>query len=136
MAYDFVVAHRNAEPLPEALGEQLGRGTMALHLTTLHRGDGQPRVHEDRWINPQAVPDLGHADLAAISVNEWLVRNVPYTSGELRIEAVAAGPFGDLLACAPQAAVLRLTRVTWAGPDWITHVRQTHAPGLMLDSTL
>lgn len=136
MAYDFIVTHHSVEPLPDALADRLGPMSQALHLTTLHRGDGQPRVHEDRWINPQAVPDLADADLAAISVNEWLVRNVPYTAGELRIEAVAAGPFGDLLACAPEAAVLRLTRVTWSGADWITHVRQTHAPGLMLDSTL
>lgn len=136
MAYDFIVTHRRLGPLPDALTAKLGPTADALHLTTLHRGNGQPRVHEDRWINPQAVPDLHRADLAAVSVNEWLVCNVPYTAGDLRIEAVAAGPFGHLLGCVREAAVLRLTRVTWDGPDWITLVRQTHAPGLMLDSTL
>jgi len=135
-AYDFVVTRREAQPLPADMVEALGHGGEMLHMITLHRADGQPRVHEDRWVNVATVPDLAGADLNSVSVNEWLVRNIPYTTGELVIDAAPAGRLGEALGCPADAAVLRLTRTTWMGRDWITHVRQTHAPGFSLTSTL
>ncbi len=55
--------------------------TRLLHIAALHLADGAPFCLEDRWVNPDAVPELETADLAAVSANEWLVQNVTLSGG-------------------------------------------------------
>ena len=62
-----------------------GAGQAMLHLRTLYTADGAPYVHEDRWVNPEAVPAVLDETFSDISPNEWLVREVPFEGGRFHI---------------------------------------------------
>lgn len=108
-----------------------------MHITALHLADGLPWAHEDRWINPAAVPAIRDVDLGTMNANEWLVRHAPFTHGDLSIgAALASGAVAQALACAPGTALVTLTRITWDGTTPITQVRQSFAPGHEIRMTL
>lgn len=126
-----LLSRREAEaPAPILRTMGLPAGTMLLHVCSLHLRDGVPHVHEDRWLNPGAVTDLMALDLAQISANEWLVRNVPYTRGTLALSASAASSdVAAALGCASGDALFTMQRLTWQGETPVTHVTQSYAPG-------
>lgn len=127
-AFRLLSARPGGLPAEVAARLDLPAGHAALAIETLHLADGRPHAHEARWLNPAAVPPL--PDFARISVNEWLVANVPVVSGEVVFLAEAALPAAAAaLAIAPGAPVL-VTERTTAGPDGpITFVRLSHVPG-------
>ena len=115
----------------------LPAGATVLALETLHLADDRPWAWECRIVWPKAAPGVREADLTAISVNEWLVRNAPFSHGSIAFSAVAAGrEAAGRLGCAPGAALFAIDRTTWAGPDPITEVRLLFAPGHVLSSTI
>ncbi|MBB4265362.1 UTRA domain-containing protein [Roseospira visakhapatnamensis] len=131
-AYGHDLLFRAVEPPPEAIRARLGLrpGTAALHARSLHRADGRPFQVEDRWINLDAVPEAVSVDLAAISANEWLVREVPLSTAETMLSAAAATEVeAALLGCPPGAPLLEIERTTWLGDLPITTVRLLHPPG-------
>lgn len=118
--------------LPVPLRVRLGVPAVAKmwHLRTLHLADDRPHAYEDRWLDPARVSALREADLDRISVNEWLVENVPFTGGEFSVTAVNASPtVATLLDCAPDAALVLVERSTWQGNGLITAVRLYYHPG-------
>lgn len=123
---------------PAAVAARMGLapGTRLLHLVTLHLADGHPHVHEDRWLNPQVLPDPP-PDFAALSANEWLVENVSFLSGDIAFSAAPAGPDeAAALRVAEGAALFVVDRMT-LGPDGaITLVRLSYAPGYRMQTTL
>lgn len=121
---------RDRPPAPVRARLGLREDARMLHVETLHLADGRPHAHEDRWVNLAAVPEMARADLAAISANEWLVANVPFTRGDFTFAAEVAGPaLARHLDCAEGAALLVLERTTWNGAQPITWMRLSHAPG-------
>ena len=125
-------------PLPPAIATELGMraGQAMLYLQTLHLADGRPEILETRWLNPGVLPDPG-PDFAAISVNEWLVGNVPFVSGEISFTAENAMPDeAALLSCAPGAALFVTGRTTFGEGAAITWVRLAHAPGYRMQTLL
>lgn len=54
----------------------------AMYLETVHLSDGRPFAFETRWINTESVPKILEAPLETISANEWLVKTVPFSSGD------------------------------------------------------
>jgi hypothetical protein len=77
---------------PPDIGRGCGshRARELLHLRTLYTADGAPYVLEDRWINPDAVPAVREESFAAVSPNEWLVREVPFEGGDFAFSAMTA----------------------------------------------
>jgi len=61
-----------------------------LRLCTLHLADNRTFAYEDRWINLGAAPTILDAPLEQISANEWLVKKVPFSSGEVMFSAISA----------------------------------------------
>lgn len=115
---------------PDGLRAALGPATPARlrHVRALHLGDDQPFCLEDRWLNPALVPP--GTRFAAMSANEWLVRNVAYDRGDLSIGAVAADTdLACLLGCAAGEALLHVERTTFAEHAPITRVALVYAPG-------
>lgn len=109
----------------------------ALRVVALHLAGGAPFCVEDRWINPAAVPGLDTAPFETVSANEWLVANAPFTGGDIAFAAVAADDrTAALLACAPGAPCLTVTRTTEAGGVPVTAVTLTHAPGHRVTAAL
>jgi GntR family histidine utilization transcriptional repressor len=121
-----------APPHPVALKLGLAPGSRLLHLRTLHLADGKPFLHEDRWLNPAALPQP-LPDFAAISANEWLVTHVAYTSGDIAFSAENASADEAAILGLPAGCALFITeRSTWSEAQPITAVRLAHAPGYRL----
>ena len=123
-------------PLPAQVAAHLAlpAGQVWRHVLALHLADGAPFCHEDRWLNPDRVAGV---DFAALSANEWLVRNIPYSGGSFACGALAldAGT-AALLAAPPGAAVLAIDRATSSEAGPITWVRLTYAPGYRMEAAL
>jgi GntR family histidine utilization transcriptional repressor len=99
-------------------------GRELLHLRTLYTADSAPYVLEDRWINPDAVPAVRDETFAAVSPNEWLVREVPFEGGDFAFSATTAtAAEAAALSCAVGAGLLVLDRATWNANGVITSVR-------------
>jgi GntR family histidine utilization transcriptional repressor len=123
-------------PLPADVARELGlpEAVRWRRVRALHLADGIPFVLEDRWLDPGIADGVS---FAAVSANEWLVRNVPYVTGTLGWSAVAAGPEeASLLGCAPGTPLLALDRTTRGTGGPITRVRLLHAPGFRLQARL
>lgn len=109
----------------------------ALHIKSLHFADLQPFVYEDRWINIAAVPAIRRADLTAISANEWLVQQTPFTSGEFALSAASASA-GEaaLLNIDEGSPLLIIDRITFNLNQAITSVRLAYPPGYRVKTRL
>lgn len=132
-----VLKHLSALPPPPVAARLgLGAGAPMRHILTLHLADGRPWVLEERWLNPAVLPDPA-PDFTALSVNEWLVMNVPYTTGDIAFSAEAAGAVeARALGIDAGASVFVTDRTTWTDGLPITAVRLVHVPGYRLHTTL
>lgn len=123
-------------PLPVSSRLRLPPDARLRHLRTLHFADGRPFLHEDRWLNPAALP-LPAPDFAQISANEWLVAHVPFSIGDIAFSAEAAGDIeAQALGVARGTALFVTERTTWTATAAITLVRLAHAPGYRLHAVL
>lgn len=108
-----------------------------LHLRALHFANNQPFLYEDRWINIAAVPEILDVDLTEISANEWLVRNAPFTAGDIAFSAAnATAQEASLLGTDAGSAIFIVDRITWNGPRPITMVRLAYAPGYRMHTRI
>ena len=137
--YDYALIVRMLTLAPKPVRDRMGLPNKArlLHVRSLHLSDGAPWLYEDRWTNPDPVPEILRADLERISANAWLVQNVPYTRGELTLCALPADDETAMaLNCPPGAALFVMERITWLGSVPITFVMQYHAPGHRISTTI
>ena len=109
----------------------------AFFIETIHLADERPYAYEERWVNIEAVPEIVDAPLDEISVNEWLVKTVPFSSGDVVFSAVNAD---DRVAGALESkvgnAVFVLDRTTWMGEEFITTLKLYYKDGYQLYSQL
>lgn len=88
--------------------------THVLALQTLHSADGAPYCLESRIIDLGTVPDAEYEAFEAEPAGPWLLRQVPWSSAELTIRALAASATDakllKLQAGAPCLEVGRFTR--------------------------
>lgn len=132
-AHRVLAAREAGVPLSVALRMGLPAGTAMRYLETLHLAGGRPFAHEVRWLNPAVLPGGESPDFAAISANEWLVKNVAYVTGDISFSAEAATVSeAAALAIAPGDPVFVTERVTWGTDAPITFVRLLHGPGYRL----
>ncbi len=101
-----------------------------LHVCALHLADDVPYAFEDRWIDPEVVPDALSESFETVSANEWLLKHTPYTHGEILFAATL--PTQDeaaVLRCPAKSALFTIDRVTWDGDSTVTKVRLLYSPG-------
>ena len=92
-------------------------------------------LFEDNNVAVASLP--AGADLETVSANEWMVRNAPYTSGDLTLSAAEAnGEVAAILDCPEESAVFTMERATWLHGRSITFVRLTFRPGHVLQTNL
>lgn len=116
---------------------KLDRDADMLYLRALHLADERPHVYEERWVNLAVAPDILNADLEVVSANEWLVRFMPFSSGDIAFSAANANAAeAVLLETAEGQAVFVAERTTWQGERPITTVRMVHIPGFRMRMTL
>ncbi|MDE0460587.1 MAG: UTRA domain-containing protein [Chromatiales bacterium] len=108
-----------------------------LYLRALHLADEHPCIYEERWVHLAAAPEMLEVDLDSISANEWLVRNLPFSSGDIAFSAANANAReAELLETVEGQALFVVERTTWQGECPITSVRMLHAPGFRMRMTL
>jgi GntR family histidine utilization transcriptional repressor len=82
---------------------------------------------EERYVNPQVVPDYLEQDFTAMPPSEYLVRNVPFDQIEHVVDAVLpTAEQAERLAMEPTDPCLLLTRRTWSRNTPVTWVRCLH----------
>ena len=133
-AYRYeLLSRRHAAPgafIAEALG--VGKGERHLNVVGRHWADGHVFQHETRWINLEQVPTALEVDFSTVSANHWLLENVPYTSVDHEISALAADArSAEALQMSAGTALLRIERVSRLGDRPITHASMLH-PGALL----
>ncbi|MFZ2103312.1 MAG: GntR family transcriptional regulator [Oricola sp.] len=135
--YSLLSSERRAPPSDMRARMQVSPGVELLHLVSVHLADGKPYVFEDRWINPQAVPDVWNVDFSAQSPNEWLVVNIPFEGGDIAFSAMIAGKReADILSCREGDSLFVMERSTWKQGETITSVRLTFAPGYRMHTEI
>ena len=128
-AHRVLVQRRGAPPPPVAA--RLSHSGEMLYVETLHSADGRPFALESRWLNTAVLPPL--PDLAEVSLNEWLVGNVPYATGDIVFSAEPADSREASALGLPEGTALFITERMTRTPDApITLVRLAHAPGYRL----
>ena len=138
-AYRQNLVCRETDGAPAAVAAWFGiePGAQLLHLQTLHLADDRPFMFEDRWVDPDVVPRILDVDFADISVNEWLVQNVPLSKGEIRFSAEKASAVeARFLNTGLDAAVFVVERATRNQKGPVTVVRLVYAPGYVMETTI
>lgn len=131
-SYGYRLLERRIATPPQDVATKLRLPSDAsmVHILALHLADAVPFCLEDRWINPDAVPEIAEADLSTISANEWLVQNAAFSSGDFAFGAIAAPQrIAIHLKCPENAPLFTVDRTTWAAALPITSVRLCYAPG-------
>lgn len=100
-----------------------------LELTCLHRAGGKPFCLEERLISLDSVPEADHETFETMTPGQWLVQQIPWSSAEHRILAMAAdSEIAAVLAIPVATACLVIERRTWSAAGPVTQVRFTY-PG-------
>ena len=95
-----------------------------LHLKCMHYAGRNPYQFEDRWINLAAVPNAADFDFEDMGPNEWLVKEVPFTDGELIFSATNASlDISNFLNTSNDAAIFTVERTTWLDKVSVTYAR-------------
>lgn len=138
-AYSYLLLSSGLEspPLDVRVRLQGPVDQQQLHITALHMADRRPYAYEDRWINPQAVPEAMTADFEAQSPNEWLLVHVPFEGGSIAFSAKTASQTeAEILACPPGEGLFVIDRATWSKGQVITQVRLIFHPGYHMHTEL
>lgn len=135
--YQLIRKGMSIPPLAISGAMQTMTNSELLNIQALHLADDKPYVLEDRWINAKVVPGALEEPFETISSNEWLLRNIPYTHGEIAFSAFAATEHeAAILNCATRAALFVVDRLTLDGTNAVTKVRLYFAPGYHLRTVL
>lgn len=137
--YGYQLISRNQIVPPVAICASMRTGTTValLHIRALHIADDKPYALEDRWINTNVVPDALEAPFQEISANEWLLKNTPYTNGEITFHATAStADESAILNCPERSALMVIDRLTWDNKLSVTKVRLVFGPGHQLRTNL
>jgi GntR family transcriptional regulator, histidine utilization repressor len=130
--YGYRLISQQVVAAPDWLRERLAlrEGAKAAHVLCLHLADGAAFQLEDRWINPQALPQVLTHDFSQQGPNEWLIATVPYSQVEISFLAAAAGDDdAGHLGCRAGDPVFRIERMTWWQGLAITHVTLSYRRG-------
>lgn len=115
----------------------LASGEQANYLETLHFANDKPFAFEQRWVNLKAVPTILTAPLHEISANEWLVKTVPFSSGDVVFYATnAEQKIADAIETTLGTAIFVSDRTTWFKEEFITKVKLYYQAGFHLYTQL
>ncbi|NIX75847.1 histidine utilization repressor [Microvirga terricola] len=107
----------------------INEATRLVKLLCVHYAGKKPFCVEERRINASAVPEVSDADFATTPPGQWLLRQVPWSTAEHRIQAVgASAEVARSLGVTKGSACLVVERRTWSNLRPITWVRFTY-PG-------
>ncbi len=127
--HSAVLTWRQREPVPAEIAERLEveTGHEVFHLTLVHRRDQLPIQLEDRWVEPEQVPDFLDQDFSTTTPSEHLLRSIRPDEMEHIVGAVLPDATTcELLAIPTDEPCLRLQRRTWNGGRVVTYAVLTY----------
>jgi GntR family histidine utilization transcriptional repressor len=128
---DVLVVARITASMEIASALQLSTGDSVFHTLCIHRENGIPVQLEDRYVNPQFVPDFMDQDFSLTQPSDYLLRKVPLDQIEHVVDAtLPTAEQAHQLEIAAEDPCLVLTRRTWTHgcSHPVTYVRCIH-PG-------
>lgn len=126
-ACEMLMVERVAASLEVATALDVRTGASVFHSVCVHLEDGVPIQLEDRYVNPQVVPDFAQQDFREQQPSEFLVRTVPFDEIEHVVDAVLPTPEqAQRLQMDAAEPCLLLTRRTWTQGVPVTLVRCLH----------
>ena len=137
--YRHALIERKRIPPTELIRSRMNleSDTNLLFIRGLHFADEVPFVYEERWVNIVVTPEILDADLNTISANEWLVQNVPFTSGDISFSATNIdAKEAEFFDTQEGSAAFAIDRTTWQDQQCITSVRMLHRPGFRMRAVL
>jgi len=135
--YTLISSEMTKPPPNTKARMQLSTNDKLLHLVSLHMADSEPYLYEDRWINPDPVPQVLDIDFKVENANEWLVTNAPFSRGDISFSAAQASlPEAHALGISEGEALFIMERTTWDHEVAITSVRQAFAPGYRMQTRI
>ena len=135
--YQRIERHEAVPPLAISGSMKTHATRPLLHVQALHMADDTPYAFEDRWINPEVARDGFSESYETVSANEWLLKNAPYTHGEIAFSATSASPEeAKILCCQKNSALFAIDRLTWDSTLAVTKVRLLFAPGHQIRTIL
>lgn len=135
--HEILVREERRPPAAISTRLKISPEDKALYLETVHMADDRPFAFEVRWVNTRAVPQIQDANLDILSANEWLVRTVPFSSGDVMFSAESAtASVAAAIGVTEGAAVFVTDRTTWLDDSFITTTRVYNLPGYRLYSKL
>jgi GntR family histidine utilization transcriptional repressor len=135
--YQRIERRESVPPLTVSGAMKTHASLPLLHVCALHMADDTPYAFEDRWINPELVPDALVESYETVSANEWLLKHAPYTNGEIAFSATSAtSEEAAILCCSEGSALFAIDRLTWDGGSSVTKVKLLFGPGHQLRTIL
>lgn len=132
MTHRHKVLERRIEAPPSLIRHRLDIDETArtVRIVTLHLAEGRPYALDQRWINLATAPEAANHDFDAVSPNEWLVQNSPYTHGDFCFSAEKALEIErEHLGACEDDALLILERSTWRHEQFVTTTRVSFPAG-------
>jgi len=128
--HEILISKVATAPLHVHKKMQLLEDTSVLQVDTLYYSNSKAFAYERRWVNIAQVPEITKVDFERVSINEWLVNNVPLSNCDIQFSAKnATKKEADLLGTNEDKAILVLDRSTWLNEKSVTHVRLCFKPG-------
>lgn len=115
----------------EAVAHQLGLkpGAWVFHSVIIHCEDSVPIQLEDRYVNPQAVPEYLEQDFSRLTPHEYLMQVCPLSEFEHVVEAVLPDlGAAQLLDISTTEPCIQVSRRTWSAGMLVSCARLLH-PG-------
>lgn len=136
-SHHLLTCKRKSPPLWVRVRFGINSNKSMLHVQTLHLSDLHPYMFEDRWVDLDAVPEITRAPLHKISPNEWLVREVPYSRGEISFSVCMADQaVAEALETTTGASTFLVERSTWMQDAPITTLKMFYPEGFRLTMEL
>lgn len=130
-AYKAKVLELEQATASSKVAQQLGVavGDDVFHSTIVHFEDNLPVQLEQRFVNPQVIPDYLKQDFELVTPHTYLSRIAPLTEADHQIEAVLAdGEVAALLDVDTSQPCLQVQRRTWSKKAVVSFAILTH-PG-------
>lgn len=126
--YTLLSRRERASDAEDRLLLGLEHDTSMVELLAVHKAKHKPFCVEERRINVGVVPEAAEADFTASSPGGWLIRQVPWSAAENRINArPATVEIADLLERPEGTACLVIERRTWSPAGPVTFARLTYS---------
>ena len=102
---------------------------LVFHSVVLHAENDVVIQKEERFVNPQVVPDYLQQDFNRQTTHDYLTKLLPLTEAEHLVEAMLAdAEMATQLQMLAKEACLRVTRRTWSKQASVSFTILTH-PG-------